>query len=94
MNEFRATTQDTAKAEKIRRQYLNSESNKKIEQKFTNKFLVKDGTSHSGYNLKTGKFADAVVRTYKKIEKKFTDTFLEAIPEEKNQSEKINSHEE
>ena len=61
---------------------------KKVEEKFTDKFLEKDESSPSGYTLKTGKTAEVVagayhkiengvVGTYKKIENAFVDAFLE-----------------
>lgn len=61
---------------------------KKIEEKFTDRFLEEDASSPSGYTLKTGKTAEkvtgayhkienGVVGTYKKIEHAFVDKFLE-----------------
>lgn len=50
---------------------------KKIEEKFTDRFLEEDASSPSGYTLKTGKTAEKVVGTYKKIEHAFVDKFLE-----------------
>lgn len=44
------------------------DSYKKVEEKFTEKFLEKDESSETGYTLKTGKVGEAVVGAYKKIE--------------------------
>lgn len=63
---------------------------KKVEEKFTDKFLEKDKTSPTGYSMKTGKTAgkvvhgyqkieDTVVEAYKKVEDGFVDIFLEKV---------------
>lgn len=44
------------------------DSYKKVEEKFTEKFLEKDESSETGYTMKTGKIGEVVVGAYKKIE--------------------------
>lgn len=44
------------------------DSYKKVEEKFTEKFLTEDENSPSGYTLKTGKTAEVVTGAYQKIE--------------------------
>lgn len=75
------------------------EGYKKVEEKFTDKFLEKDESSPSGYSLKTGKTAEkvvggyqkvenTVVGTYKKVENAFVDTFLEKVESDEEDGHK------
>lgn len=72
---------------------------KKVEEKFTDKFLEKDETSPTGYSLKTGKTAekvahgyqkieDTVVGAYKKVEDGFVNTFLEKVEPDEDYGKK------
>lgn len=76
------------------------EGYKKVEEKFTDKFLEKDETSSTGYSLKTGKTAekavggyqkieDTVVGAYKNIENVFVDTFLEKVEQDEDNGNRI-----
>ncbi len=48
---------------------------KKVEEKFTDKFLEEDADSPSGYTLKTGKTAEKVTGAYQKIEDGVVGTY-------------------